>query len=253
VTRIVVLSDIHGNLPALEAVLDDVRAQGTPDAYWVLGDLLLYLPWSKEVVDRLRALPHVSFVRGNIDRYVATGYRPPIPVQSPRIWARMPDLLDVRENRFRWTVERLAYDDWTFLRDLPTQFEVDLPGFGRVLAVHAVPGDDEIHLGPEMPGDQVRHHLRGIAVRLLLYGHIHISVDRTLDGNGLRLINPGSVGLPYDGDPRAAYVVLDVHNGSCIATVRRVSYDVPGVARELEQLDWAGRQHLIQILLRGRP
>ena len=94
--RLAVLSDVHGNLPALEAVLSDVATLGAPDAYWVLGDLVAFCPWPAETLARLRSLPTVSFLQGNTDRYLVTGRRPAAPVRSSDDWAGMPARLAKR-------------------------------------------------------------------------------------------------------------------------------------------------------------
>jgi predicted phosphodiesterase len=232
--RIAVLSDIHGNLLALEAVLADVQAQGTPDAYWVLGDLAAFCPWPAETLARLRTLPNVIFLKGNTDRYLVTGQRPVAPVRSPEDWARMPALLAEREANFRWTVERLSYADYEFLRDLPPRLEMDVPGYGRVVAVHATPADDETNIRPTTPDDEIRPHLAGLDARLLLYGHTHCPMDRTVDG--VRIINDGSVGMPLDGDHRPAYALLDFEGDECQVAIRRVAYDREAVLAELERV-----------------
>jgi predicted phosphodiesterase len=241
--RFAVLSDIHGNLLALEAVLADVQAQGTPDAYWVLGDLAVFFPWPVETLARLRALPDVAFLQGNTDRYLVTGRRPVLFVHTPADWADTTRLAE-RDANFRWTVERLSWADYEFLRDLPTRLELDVPGYGRLVAVHAVPGNDETSLVPNTPDDQVRPHLAGLDARLLLCGHTHRPMDRVVDS--VRLVNDGSVGLPLDGDPRPAYALLDFEGDRCTVTIRRVAYDLEAVVAELERVvhparAWASR------------
>jgi predicted phosphodiesterase len=263
-TRLAVLSDIHGNLPALEAVWADMQAQGMVDACWVLGDLTAYFPWSAEVVTRLRALPNVRCLSGNLDRYVVSGYRPPVPVRSAEEWGRMPDLLQVREARFRWTVQRLSYDDCCWLRDLPAQLERDVSGYGRVVAVHAAPGDDEALILPGVPDGEIVPYLVDLDARLLLHGHTHIPIERQVchiprsaatseqSTRSVRLVNPGSAGLPLDGDPRIAYALLDFAAGDCAVSVRRLGYDVEAMIREMEQLKYPAWEPLAQIARRGR-
>jgi predicted phosphodiesterase len=249
--RLAVLSDVHGNLLALEAILADLAAQGTPDAVWVLGDLVAFCPWPTETLARLRALPDVALLQGNTDRYLVTGRRPVFPVRSPEEWAAMPTRLAERDANFRWTVERLSYADHEFLRDLPPQLEMEVPDYGRVVAVHATPTDDEATLYPDTPGDQVRPHLAGLEARLLLYGHTHRSVDRVVDG--VRLVNDGSAGMPLDGDPRPAYALLDFADGQCAVTIRRVAYDVEAVVAELERVQHPARAWGTQMLRRAAP
>ncbi|MBL7063440.1 MAG: metallophosphoesterase family protein [Anaerolineae bacterium] len=249
-TRFAVLSDVHGNLLALEAVLADVEAQGTPDTYWVLGDLIAFCPWPAETLARLRALPNAAFLMGNTDRYVVTGRRPVFPVRSPEDWAQMPFALAGRDANFRWIVERLSYADYKFLRNLPPRLEMDVPGYGHIVAVHATPADDETNIYPDTPDDEVRPHLASLDARLLLYGHTHRPVDRVVDS--VRLVNAGSVGLPLDGDPRPAYALLDFEGDQCNVTIRRVEYDMEAVVVELERVEHPGRTWAGRILREAR-
>lgn len=245
-TRLVALSDVHGNLPALEAVLADVQTLGAPDAIWVLGDLAAFCPWPVETLARLRELPNVAFLQGNTDRYLVTGRRPVFWIQSPEDWANAPAQLAERDANFRWTVKQLSYADYEFLRTLPSRLEMDVPGYGRVVAVHATPTDDEAVIFPDTPDDQVRSHLSDLDARLLLYGHTHRPLDRTVDG--VRLVNDGSVGMPLDGDPRAAYALLEFEGDRCAVAIRRVAYDVEAVIAELERVEHPGREWVGQRL-----
>ena len=248
--RLAVLSDVHGNLPALEAVLADIEAQadssslGEPDAYLVLGDLAAFCPWPSETLARLQELPEALFLQGNTDRYLVAGQRPQSPpVRSPEDWAAMPAKLAERDANFRWTVERLSYDGFQFLRDLPTRFDLDVPDYGRIVAVHANAQDDETFLAPDAPDDEMRDYFAELDARLVLYGHTHKPMDRMV--GGMRIVNDGSVGLPLDGDPRPAYTLLDFEDGECAVTIRRVAYDRELVLAGLERFDhpakgWVG-------------
>jgi len=237
--RLAALSDTHGNLLALEAVLADIEAQGAPDAYWVLGDLVAFCPWPAETLARLRALPDVAFLQGNTDRYTVTGRRPAFPIRSPEDWASAPGDLAERDANFRWVVERLSYADYEFLRDLPLRLEMDVPGYGRLFAVHATPADDETNIYPDASDEEILSHLAGLDARLLLYGHTHRPVDRAV--GRVRLVNDGSAGLPLDGDPRPAYALLDFEGGECDVALRRVSYNRDAVIAELERVEHPAR------------
>lgn len=245
-TRLAVLSDIHGNLSALEAVLSDIKSHGAPDAYWFLGDLVAFAPWPAQTLARLRALPGADFLQGNTDRYLITGRRPNTPVNSREDWDRMPKTLRERDANFRWTVERLSYKDYEFLRDLPTQLSWNVPGFGQVVAFHATPQDDETVLHPSMTQEELQSYVDDLDARLVLYGHTHRPMNRPLDG--IRLVNSGSVGLPLDGDPRPSYVLLDFEDGECDITIRRVQYDREKVIAELERLEHPARSWVEHIL-----
>jgi predicted phosphodiesterase len=243
--RLAALSDVHGNLLALEAVLADIEAQGTPDTYVVLGDLAAFCPWPGETLARLRALPEVLFLQGNTDRYLVTGRRPQAPpAHSPDDWVAVPAMLAERDANFRWTVERLSYDDYVFLRDLPTRLDLEVPGYGRLVAVHANALDDETSLPPDTPDERLRDYFFDLDARLTLYGHTHRPMDRVVDGGGdcCRIVNDGSVGLPLDGDPRPAYALLDFEGGECVVTIHRVDYDRQAVITELERLQHPARR-----------
>jgi predicted phosphodiesterase len=250
-TRLAVLSDVHGNLPALEAVLADIEDRGAPDAYWVLGDLAAFCPWPSAAIARLRALPNVAFLRGNTDRYLATGRRPTMPPAcSAEEWAGMPAQLAGRDANFRWTVEQLSFTDYRFLRDMRNRLRMEVAGYGSITAVHATPASDETNFYPDTPDDEIRPYLVGLDARLMLYGHTHRPVDRSVDD--IRLVNGGSVGLPLDGDPRPAYVLLDFEGRKCTATTHRVTYDREAVIAELERVDHPAKEWVGGILREAR-
>jgi putative phosphoesterase len=250
VMRLAVLSDIHGNLLALEAVLDDIRAQGSPDDYWILGDLVAFCPWPSDTLARLEALPNAHFLRGNTDRYLVTGRRPAASVESRQDWEHMPETLRIRDATFRWAVEHLSYENYEFLRDLPEQLQRDLSDYGRILAVHATPEDDETNLYPDTPQDQLQSYVSQVEARLILYGHTHRAMDRLV--GQVRLINGGSVGIPLDGDPRPAYALLDFESGDWKIAVRRVEYDRERVLEEMERLDHPGLPWIGQMIREAR-
>jgi putative phosphoesterase len=252
--RVAVLADIHGNLPALEAVLSHLEEQGGAEQIWVLGDLAVFCPYPVRALERLAALPGVRFVQGNTDRYLVTGRRPPqMRVENEAQWKRMPAFLEQREANFRWTVQRLNYRWCEFLKDMPTEQQVDIPGYGPVLLVHASPLGDEVGIWADTPEDELAQTLAGVDARLVVCGHTHHQMGRWLEDK-IWVVNSGSVGLPLDGDQRSAYVVLEFDGGDCWATFHRVDYDVDGVIATLEEvkhpaIEWVGTR----LRLAGHP
>lgn len=249
--RLAVLSDIHGNLPALEAVLADIRTQGSPDLYWILGDLVAFCPWPSETLARLRALPNAEFLRGNTDRYLVTGRRPSLPVESRQDWERMPETLGIRDANFRWAVQRLSHKDYDFLRDLPAQLQREAPEYGQILAIHATPDDDEANVHPDTPEDQLQSYVSQFEARLVLYGHTHRVMDRPV--GSVRLVNSGSVGLPLDGDPRPSYAMITLEDGACEVTLRRVEYDRESVLEEMARVEHPGLPWIGRMIREARP
>jgi predicted phosphodiesterase len=239
-----VMADIHGNLLALEAVMSDLEQQGSWDEVWVLGDLALFGPHPAQTLERLVALPQVRFVQGNTDRYLVTGRRPPqMAVENESQWERLVTSLEERDASFRWTLSRLSYRWYTFLRELPFEQRVEVPGYGRVVAYHGSPLGDEVGIWSETTDEELRTLLHGTRCRLLLCGHTHRPLELSVDGT--TVVNVGSVGLPLDGDQRAAYAALAIEDGECQVVIRRVEYDVDQVIARLGEVghpagDWVG-------------
>lgn len=189
-----VITDIHGNSVALDAVLADAAPFGI-DEWWVLGDLVAIGPDPVGVVERLQALPNATFVRGNTERYLTDG--------TPH------------GHGLSWTQEQLGPERLAWLRAMPLHARV-----GRTLLVHASPGrDDGPGLHPRLTDEHVRVLTRGCDADLVLVGHTHAPVDRIVDG--IRIVNPGSVGNPTQEDLGAGWAVIE---GDDIE-LRRVAYD----------------------------
>jgi putative phosphoesterase len=195
------LYDVHGNLPALEAVLADARS--TPVDRWVLGgDFASFGAWPVEVIERMDELAGAVWIRGNWDRW-QRGEREDMPA------------VDDLHASLAAVVERLGPELVERLAALPKTHRE-----GDVLFCHGAPGTDMDSFLPE-PLDSDSALLDGVDARRVVFGHTHLPVDRRHDG--IHLFNPGSVGLPFDGDPRAHWAVL--HDDGR-AELRRVAYDV---------------------------
>jgi predicted phosphodiesterase len=235
--RLAVLSDIHGNILALDSVMADLSEAGSADVIWVLGDLALFGPSPEAVIHQVRNLPNIHVIQGNTDRYMTDGVRPAMPApQNSEDWAKTPAALAARDSTFRWTYERLGYENYTYLRELPTELSLEVESYGMVAAFHAAPGDDEFGFMPDTSDDVISEKLAGVAARLTLVGHTHLPMDRQI--GECRVLNPGSVGLPFDGDPRAAYAILDFDkDGNLALDMRRVAYDVEKAVDFLHALE----------------
>ncbi len=210
--KLAVLSDIHANLPALDAVLRHVPS---PDAFLCCGDLVGYYPDANEVCDRLRSIgAHV--IRGNHDAYV-TGQLEPDPVKSPLY-------------RTEWTREHLQKKHLAWLRALPAELRFDWDSL-RITMRHASPWDEETYLYEDSPALGA---VKTGAGDLLILGHTHRPMlKRTPDCS---VLNPGSVGQPRDWDPRASYATVDTKSGE--VGLHRVVYDFPALQRRLRALAW---------------
>ena len=179
--RVAALYDIHANLPALDAVLAEVDA----DVVVIGGDFVMG-PWPAETLERLRALEgDVRFIRGNADREVVEekqGLAPPELTEFVRA--------------------RLLPDAFAFLRELPLTVSVD-----GVLFCHATPRNDEEIFTRISPDERWRAALVDVDENVVVCGHTHIQFDRRIDE--VRLVNAGSIGMPYEDEPGAYWAVLD--------------------------------------------
>jgi len=221
--KIAVTSDIHGNVLALEAVLADLERQGGADHIVVTGDIVAYGPTPNEVFAILRELPHAHFLRGNTDRYLL---EKAYPTSGGDEWK------DKLLLSFRWTAEHMEAEVLHFLETLPLSLTIR-EGDWRLLAVHASPRSDEEGLTTTTSDDEFGRMGIDPAVDLLVCGHTHVPLDRII--KGVRVVNVGSVGLPFDGIPRACYALISVTPGEVVApevVLRRVTYDVEKVVEQ---------------------
>jgi predicted phosphodiesterase len=197
---IAVLYDVHGNLGALEAVLADAEAAGARE-FVLGGDYALFGPQPAETVERLRGL-NARWVRGNGERWTADpGDAPDDDVVQGAIAAARAELGPAAVDELAALPERLETPHALFVHGSPVS---------DVRSFLPEPGDDEDELlAPAADADR------------LVFGHTHLQFRRRA-ATGTKLVNPGSVGMPFDGDPRSAYALIG-HDGEL--ELRRVPYD----------------------------
>jgi putative phosphoesterase len=197
------LYDIHGNLPALEEVLADAERVGV-DRWLLGGDYGTPSPWPLETLERLRQLENATWIRGNGERWL----REP-PLDRPEVMRSYERFLGgLPEQEIEW------------LYSLPEQAELD-----GVLYVHGSPLSDVESFAPQ-PQDGEARLLDGVRDRVVVFGHSHQQFQRP-GPEGATLVNPGSVGMPLDGDRRAAWGVSRVPGE---VEFRRCEYDVARAA-----------------------
>lgn len=228
--RYAFISDLHANLPALEAVLADIGARPDIDAVYHLGDLVGYAPWPNEVVALLRdrGIPGVA---GNYDSTTAAGYAHcGCRYEDPR-------QEELSHLSYAWTRAHVSAETVHFLGSLP--FRIDLRPLGGHLAgpklvlVHGNPVLNTVYWTADRPDRfclQMAELAGAKAGDVVAFGHTHIPWHREI--GGIHFVNAGSVGRPKDGDRRAGYVVLDVGAEVGVEFVR-VEYDVERAARAI--------------------
>jgi diadenosine tetraphosphatase ApaH/serine/threonine PP2A family protein phosphatase len=224
-----IIYDVHGNLPALQAVLADARAADA-QRFLLGGDYALFGPFQAESIAALRALEQATWIRGNVDRWAAIQDVPDDDVLLRAI-------ADCRET----LGARLADE----LGELPEQVVID-----GIRYCHASPMSDMRSFLPE-PGDDDEEMLASASEPRVVFGHTHLQFRRSGPG-GVELLNPGSVGLPLDGDARSAYALA--HDDGSIEH-RRVDYDRDAAISALQErfgdVAWAERS--VRRLQTSRP
>jgi predicted phosphodiesterase len=234
--RIALLSDIHGNPIALDAVLADIEAQGGVDTYWILGDFSAMGYDPVDVLERVTKLPNVFFLRGNHDRYTVTGERPGPTLEQAQANPRLVPMLLMMAANLAWTQGHiLASGWWSWFEQLPLELRLTLPDGTRVLGVHAAPGlDDGIGITPLLSDDELRGLLAPAGADLVIVGHTHVPLDRTIDQ--VRVFNLGSISNPMRPRVEASYAILEADASGYNLQLRYVDYDRQAVIEELQRV-----------------
>jgi len=231
-----ILSDIHGHAVALETVLRELDRQDI-DQLIVLGDLAYRGPEPKRCIELTRLSAH-TVIGGNADEWAVRGVRA----------GEVPDHVLLRMNEERsFTVSHVDEEDIAYLASLSMSANCDL-GHGQTLyACHATPSDRFQVILPDTTDEELAAlYLReqSIMPSVATYGHIHIPYIRSL--KGAVILNPGSVGLPFDGTPKASYAVIETSANTLNASIHRVTYDLRLACDALERLDYPHRERLVQ-------
>jgi predicted phosphodiesterase len=224
--RVAALYDVEGNLPALEAVLSEVDRE-RPDAIIVGGDIATG-PMPSETLNRLRALEHAHFLRGNADRTVVEVKRGERPAGLP----------DDAVDGLAWMAEQLSDEQIDFLAGLPQTISLDVDGLGRVCFCHATPRDDNELFTELTPDDAVAELLDGTREATIVCGHTHMQFDRQV--GRWRVINAGSVGVPWDDGPEPRWAVLGPD-----VSFRRTRVDQERAAEEIRATAWPGAEEFL--------
>jgi putative phosphoesterase len=210
--RFAFLSDIHGNATALEAVITDLNKKDV-DHIVVLGDLCFRGPEPKRCLNLIRSLD-ASVVKGNADEWLVRGFKEgEVPTTA----------LESLNQERDWTLKRLNDEDLTYLAELPPEMIVDKGQDQLIHAFHATPTNLFDVINPDET-TKIEHQLmQKDEADVYAYGHIHLPYIRSFHGKNV--VNPGSVGLPFDGHPLASYIVGDLEEGRHSFQINRVPYN----------------------------
>lgn len=231
--RIAVFSDVHANLPALEAVLKFIEGIAV-DEILCLGDLIGYGPHPREVVELVRKR-QIPCVLGGTDARIV--YPVPGPKRSPETEAAMA-----------WTREQLDDEAKAFLRSLPTSMRFQTP-IGRARAFHGHPENPEARFPLYEDEAKLRSLLETLRAKLVLTGGGHIPIARTV--GDVQIVDPGSVGLTLGGEPGADLAVVKVSTRGVTNRFYKVPYDYARTAFDIQA--WGLPERIAEVVRTGRP
>jgi putative phosphoesterase len=218
--RVAALADVHGNAPALAAVLAEVEREA-PDLIVFCGDLTWgSLPQETLALVRTLEVP-ARFVRGNADRALG------VATESPRE---------------RWMAAIHTPEDLALLAAFEDTVSIQVEGLGPTCFCHGSPRSDEECVTERTPAERVREFMAGVDARVVVTAHVHVSYDREVDG--LRLVGPGSVGLPYESGGSARWALLgpDVE-------LRRTEYDLDAAVALMRATDDPSVEQIVELML----
>ena len=236
--RIAVLSDIHANAQALEAVMSDVVNQGCEHVF-CLGDIALAGPQPKAVIDYVMAQNTWTVIQGNTDKMIAQ-YGPEVmdflEAQYPVMANALADDVSVIDDAHR-----------AYLAELPPILSFEVEGC-TVLLTHGSPRANNEDILPGMPLEIVEEIIAGTTEKLILCGHTHVPCGYQTNTNQT-VVNVGSVGRPMTSEPKACYAIIDFANGSFEVRHRFVTYDNVLAAQIMSQRGFVGADRLADLLL----
>jgi predicted phosphodiesterase len=209
--RVAALYDVHGNVPALDAVLREVERE-KPDAIVFGGDIIAG-PMPRETLERIRGLGQAQLIRGNADR---------MALEFRRGLRREPEGLE------DWVAAQLSDEEAEYLESLPLTITLDVEGLGPTCFCHATPRDDEEIFTERDSDEVVAEMLAGTDETTVVCGHTHMQVDRRV--GRWRVVNAGSVGMPYEHEPGARWALLGPD-----VDLRCTEYDREEGARRLRE------------------
>ncbi|GAB2540137.1 metallophosphoesterase family protein [Gracilibacillus alcaliphilus] len=233
--RIAFLSDIHGNAIALEAVLQDIERKKV-DRIIVLGDLAYRGPEPAKCIQWIRSL-QTDVIKGNADQWIVRGVRS----------GEVPDqALATMQTEQAWARDQLSEEEISYLDNLPTELSLSVENI-KIHAFHATPNSLFDVITPDGSDHDLLESLTlNEEADLYLYGHIHRSYQRTIAGK--TIVNLGSVGLPFDGIPKASYVLLDIENNQLNVQQIRVSYPIETVCKQYEDVHYPNATFMQKII-----
>ena len=239
--KIAVISDIHGNLEAMRAVIEDIKKEGC-EKIFCLGDLAMAGPMPKETIDFVCNLKNdfdFEIIQGNTDEMIAYA--------ADQIYEKIKEGLPVMAEAYKSDIKAVTDEQKDYLKNLPKQKEIKI-GDLKILLVHGSPRRNNEDISPKLDIKTVEEMIKDTKADLILCGHTHIPCGYQTTTNQT-VINAGSVGRPFSVEPKSCYLVLTVDGTkNFLAKHNLVEYDFEKSAKILEKRDFEGSDKMADML-----
>lgn len=236
--KFAVLSDIHGNMFALRAVLADIEKQNV-DRILCLGDLAMAGPEPNKTVDFVRTQDW-TVIQGNTDEMIAHF--------SEEVFEKVKADAPIMANALRCDVKELSEANIEYLKNLPINKCLDVDGV-KILLVHGSPRRNNENVFPNMEMKEIEQIFQEVDADLVFCGHTHMPCGYQTESK-ITVVNDGSVGRPFTENPDACYVLAEIINGEVFIEHRMIDYDRVSAKETLEKRDFVGADKLAQMLIK---
>ena len=239
--KIAVLSDIHGNMEAVNAVMKDLQDKGCEKVF-VLGDYAMAGPEPSSTVGFFwtkRFDSNYTLIQGNTDLMIAD--------YSEELYETLKEKAPVMAEALKDDAAILNKDEKSFLKNLPAQMEKEFEGV-KFLLVHGSPRKNNEDILPDTPLSEIDKMLKYVSADVVLCGHTHIPCGFQTKKK-ITVVNVGSVGRPFTKEPKACYLIIDVVHGRCVFEHQFVEYDKKTASEKLRKRYFTGSDKLAETIL----
>ncbi len=240
--KIAVISDIHGNLTALNTVLEDIKNNACEKVF-CLGDLAMAGPQPNEVIDLIRAQTNWTVIQGNTDQLICEF--------SEQLYENVKDKFPLMAEALADDAVIIPQDKKDFLKNLPAQKELEIEGL-KVLLVHGSPRRNNEDILPALPIEKVEEIIKDTDADIILCGHTHMPAGYQTSTKQT-VINVGSIGRPMTEDLKSCYLIIDIANGEFTAEHRLLDYDRETAAEIVRKREFKGAEDLAKMLTQPSP
>lgn len=239
--KIAVISDLHGNMQALEAVLNDIKKENCKKIF-CLGDIAMAGPEPSKTVDKIQQLiadTDFTIIQGNTDEMISNCDNQMIHM--------LEENNPVMAHALECDVTVLSEEQKNFLRDLPKQKEININGI-KILLVHGSPRKNNENIFPDLKIEEVEEMIAGTDANIIFCGHTHVPCGYQTNTKQT-VVNTGSVGRPFSQEPKSCYAILEINDKEYTIKHNLVDYDYQTAAKILNERDFDGADKLSQMLI----